>query len=82
MFGQKYRLPPHSERMVVARDWQQWITEEIFYHSGLSELSRNTNVWDDFPFLRALRLSPTKALELVRCHLPAFKHPIVSRETI
>ncbi|GFX26305.1 hypothetical protein TNCV_949031 [Trichonephila clavipes] len=71
-----YRPPP---RLVVARCWQQWITEGRVYRRGGSERPRNTNDRED----RAIATSaPTTSLASIQRHLPPSRHPVPSRETI
>lgn len=78
------RIGRHLGRsdMVVARCWQQWITEGIVYRRGGSGLPRNTNAREDRAIIRAARSAPTTSLESIRRHLPPSRHPVVSRYTI
>ncbi|GFX44130.1 uncharacterized protein TNCV_4119261 [Trichonephila clavipes] len=77
------RIGRHLGRsdMVVARCWQQWITEGRVYRRRGSGRPRNTNDHED----RATRVAtsaPTTSLASIQRHLPPSRHPVPSRETI
>lgn len=78
------RIGRHLGRsdMVVARCWQQWITEGRVYRRGGSGRPRNTNEREDRAIRRAATSAPTTSLASIRRHLPPSRHPVVSRETI
>ncbi|GFS66191.1 follicle-stimulating hormone receptor [Trichonephila clavipes] len=67
--------------MVVARCWQQWITEGRVYRRGGSGRPRNTNDREDRAIRRVATSAPTTSLSIQR-HLPPSRHPVPSRETI
>ncbi|GFW91017.1 uncharacterized protein TNCV_1758911 [Trichonephila clavipes] len=66
--------------MVVARCWQQWITEGRVYRRGGSGRPRNTN--DREEIRRVATSAPTTSLASIQRHLPPSRHPVPSRETI
>ena len=68
--------------MVVARCWQQWITEGSVYRREGSGRPRIINVCQDRAIIIAATSAPTTSLESIRRHLLPFRHPVVSRETI
>ncbi|GFX36141.1 transposable element Tc3 transposase [Trichonephila clavipes] len=68
--------------MVVARCWQQWITEGRVYRRGGSGCPRNTNDREDRAIRRVATSAPTTSLASIQRHLPASRHPVPSRETI
>ncbi|GFX57380.1 transposable element Tc1 transposase [Trichonephila clavipes] len=68
--------------MVVARCWQQWITEGRVYHRGGSGRPRNTNDREDRAIRRVATSAPTTSLASIQRHLPPSRHPVPSRETI
>ncbi|GFX85140.1 hypothetical protein TNCV_1646871 [Trichonephila clavipes] len=70
--------------MVVARFWQQWITECIciLYRRGGSGCPRNTNDREDRAIRRVATSAPTTSLASIQRHLPPSRHPVPSRETI
>ncbi|GFU06061.1 hypothetical protein TNCV_4188501 [Trichonephila clavipes] len=67
--------------MVVARCWQQWITEGGVYRRG-SGRPRNTNDREDRAIRRVATSAPTTSLASIQRHLPPSRHPVPSRETI
>ncbi|GBN42369.1 hypothetical protein AVEN_269457-1 [Araneus ventricosus] len=67
--------------VVVARSWQQWITEGIVCRRGGSGRPRNTNAHEDGAIIRKATSVPTTSLESIRRHLPPSRHPVVSRES-
>ncbi|GFV83859.1 transposable element Tc1 transposase [Trichonephila clavipes] len=75
------RIGRHLGRsdMVVARCWQQWITEGRVYRRGGP--GRNTNDRKDRA-IRRVATSPTTSLTSIQRHLPPSRHPVPSRETI
>ncbi|GFW62616.1 HTH_Tnp_Tc3_2 domain-containing protein [Trichonephila clavipes] len=68
--------------MVVARCWQQWITEGRVYRRGGSGRPRNTNGREDRAIRRVATSAPTTSLASIQRHLPPSRHPVPSRETI
>ncbi|GFT72967.1 HTH_Tnp_Tc3_2 domain-containing protein [Trichonephila clavipes] len=68
--------------MVVARCWQQWITEGSVYRRGGSGRPRNTNDREDRAIRRVATSAPTTSLASIQRHLPPSRHPVPSRETI
>ncbi|GFX42022.1 transposable element Tcb2 transposase [Trichonephila clavipes] len=68
--------------MVVARCWQQWITEGRVYRRGGSGRPRNTNDREDRTIRRVATSAPTTSLASIQRHLPPSRHPVPSRETI
>ncbi|GFV46344.1 HTH_Tnp_Tc3_2 domain-containing protein [Trichonephila clavipes] len=66
--------------MVVARCWQQWITEGRVYRRGGSGRPRNTNDREDRAIRRVATSAPTTSLASIQ-RLPS-RHPVQSRETI
>ncbi|GFT85766.1 HTH_Tnp_Tc3_2 domain-containing protein [Trichonephila clavipes] len=66
--------------MVVARCWQQWITEGRVYHRGGSGRPRNTNDREDRAIRRVATSAPTTSLASIQRHFS--RHPVPSRETI
>ncbi|GFX42856.1 HTH_Tnp_Tc3_2 domain-containing protein [Trichonephila clavipes] len=68
--------------MVVARCWQQWITEGRVYRRGGSGRPRNTNDHEDRAIRRVATSAPTTSLASIQRHLPPSRHPVPSRETI
>ncbi|GFW68279.1 transposable element Tcb2 transposase [Trichonephila clavipes] len=68
--------------MVVARCWQQWITEGRVYRRGGSGRPRNTNDREDHAIRRVATSAPTTSLASIQRHLPPSRHPVPSRETI
>ncbi|GFW58995.1 uncharacterized protein TNCV_2831011 [Trichonephila clavipes] len=78
------RIGRHLGRsdMVVARCWQQWITEGRVYRRGGSGRSRNTNDREDRAIRRVATSAPTTSLASIQRHLPPSRHPVPSRETI
>ncbi|GFT95386.1 hypothetical protein TNCV_3326571 [Trichonephila clavipes] len=68
--------------MVVARCWQQWITEGRVYRCGGSGRPRNTNDREDRAIRRVATSAPTTSLASIQRHLPPSRHPLPSRETI
>ncbi|GFT91177.1 HTH_38 domain-containing protein [Trichonephila clavipes] len=79
------RIGRHLGRsdMVVARCWQQWITEGRVYRRGGSGTSQEhkrsrgscNQKSGHFP-------APTTSLASIQRHLPPSRHPVPSRETI
>ncbi|GFW73437.1 transposable element Tcb2 transposase [Trichonephila clavipes] len=67
---------------VVARCWQQWITEGRVYRRGGSGRPRNTNDREDRAIRRVATSAPTTSLASIQRHLPPSRHPVPSRETI
>ncbi|GFV32992.1 hypothetical protein TNCV_2258431 [Trichonephila clavipes] len=67
--------------MVVARCWQQWITEGRVYRRGGSGRP-NTNDREDRAIRRVATSAPTTSLASIQRHLPPSRHPGPSRETI
>ncbi|GFS72841.1 HTH_38 domain-containing protein [Trichonephila clavipes] len=78
------RIGRHLGRsdMVVARCWQQWITEGRVYRRGGSGRPRNTNDREDRAIRRVATSAPTTSLASIQRHLPLSRHPVPSRETI
>ncbi|GFU62238.1 HTH_Tnp_Tc3_2 domain-containing protein [Trichonephila clavipes] len=78
------RIGRHLGRsdMVVARCWQQWITEGRVYRHGGSGRPRNTNDREDRAIRRVATSAPTTSLASIQRHLPPSRHPVPSRETI
>ncbi|GFW16906.1 HTH_Tnp_Tc3_2 domain-containing protein [Trichonephila clavipes] len=68
--------------MVVARCWQQWITEGRVYRRGGLGRPRNTNDREDRAIRRVATSAPTTSLASIQRHLPPSRHPVPSRETI
>ncbi|GFU33645.1 hypothetical protein TNCV_1421451 [Trichonephila clavipes] len=68
--------------MVVARCWQQWITEGRVYRRGGSGRPRNTNDREDRAIKRVVTSAPTTSLASIQRHLLPSRHPVPSRETI
>ncbi|GFS76645.1 HTH_Tnp_Tc3_2 domain-containing protein [Trichonephila clavipes] len=68
--------------MVVARCWQQWITEGRVYRRRGSGRPRNTNDREDRAIRRVATSAPTTSLASIQRHLPPSRHPVSSRETI
>ncbi|GFU36639.1 hypothetical protein TNCV_2844481 [Trichonephila clavipes] len=56
--------------MVVARCWQQWITEGRVYRRGGSGRPRNTNDREDRAIRRVATSAPTTSLASIQRHLP------------
>ncbi|GFU25322.1 transposable element Tcb2 transposase [Trichonephila clavipes] len=67
---------------VVARCWQQWITEGRVYRRRGSGRPRNTNDREDRAIRRVATSAPTTSLASIQRHLPPSRHPVPSRETI
>ncbi|GFW11933.1 hypothetical protein TNCV_4529991 [Trichonephila clavipes] len=80
--GKTYRPPLGRSDMVVARCWQQWITEGRVYRRGGSGRPRNTNDREDRAIRRVATSAPTTSLASIQRHLPPSRHPVPSRETI
>ncbi|GFT94929.1 HTH_38 domain-containing protein [Trichonephila clavipes] len=78
------RIGRHLGRsdMVVARCWQQWITEGRVYRRGGSGRPRYTNDREDRAIRRVATSAPTTSLASIQRHLPPSRHPVPSRETI
>ncbi|GFU69332.1 transposable element Tcb1 transposase [Trichonephila clavipes] len=78
------RIGRHLGRsdMVVARCWQQWITEGRVYRREGSGRPRNTNDREDRAIRRVATSAPTTSLASIQRHLPPSRHPVPSRETI
>ncbi|GFV56666.1 transposable element Tc1 transposase [Trichonephila clavipes] len=78
------RIGRHLGRsdMVVARCWQQWITEGRVYRRGESGRPWNTNDREDRAIRRVATSAPTTSLASIQRHLPPSRHPVPSRETI
>ncbi|GFT24455.1 transposable element Tcb2 transposase [Trichonephila clavipes] len=78
------RIGRHLGRsdMVVARCWQQWITEGRVYRRRGSGRPRNTNDREDRAIRRVATSAPTTSLASIQRHLPPSRHPVPSRETI
>ncbi|GFW14991.1 HTH_Tnp_Tc3_2 domain-containing protein [Trichonephila clavipes] len=78
------RIGRHLGRsdMVVARCWQQWITEGRVYRRGGSGRPRNTNDREDRAIRRVATSAPTTSLASIQRHLPPSRHPVPSRATI
>ncbi|GFX49393.1 transposable element Tcb2 transposase [Trichonephila clavipes] len=74
------RIGRHLGRsdMVVARCWQQWITEGRVYPRGGSGRPRNTNDREDRAIRRVATSAPTTSLASIQRHLPPSRHPAVS----
>ncbi|GFX16677.1 hypothetical protein TNCV_2388211 [Trichonephila clavipes] len=66
--------------MVVARCWQQWITEGRVYRRGESGRPRNTNDREDHAIRRVATSAPTTSQASIQRHLPPSRHPVPSRE--
>ncbi|GFU32961.1 transposable element Tcb2 transposase [Trichonephila clavipes] len=66
------RIGRHLGRsdMVVARCWQQWITEGRVYRRGGSGRPRNTNDREDRAIRRVATSAPTTSLASIQRHLP------------
>ncbi|GFY16638.1 transposable element Tc1 transposase [Trichonephila clavipes] len=71
------RIGRHLGRsdMVVARCWQQWITEGRVYRRGGSGRPRNTNDREDRAIRRVATSAPTTSLASIQRHLPPSRHP-------
>ncbi|GFX03677.1 hypothetical protein TNCV_2112491 [Trichonephila clavipes] len=69
-----YRPPPGRSDMVVARCWQQWITEGRVYRRGGSGRPRNTNDREDRAIRRVAISAPTTSLASIQRHLPPSRH--------
>ncbi|GFV18433.1 HTH_38 domain-containing protein [Trichonephila clavipes] len=69
------RIGRHLGRsdMVVARCWQQWITEGRVYRRGGSGRPRNTNDREDRAIRRVATSAPTTSLASIQRHLPHFQ---------
>ncbi|GFU87197.1 uncharacterized protein TNCV_1059091 [Trichonephila clavipes] len=69
------RIGRHLGRsdMVVARCWQQWITEGRVYRRGGSGRPRNTNDREDRAIRRVATSAPTTSLASIQRHLPPFQ---------
>ncbi|GFV55759.1 HTH_Tnp_Tc3_2 domain-containing protein [Trichonephila clavipes] len=82
--NRRQRIGRHLGRsdMVVARCWQQWITEGKVYRRGGSGRPRNTNDREDRAIRRVATSAPTTSLASIQRHLPPSRHPVPSRETI
>ncbi|GFT88047.1 HTH_Tnp_Tc3_2 domain-containing protein [Trichonephila clavipes] len=82
--GSNSRIGRHLGRsdMVVARCWQQWITEGRVYRRGGSGRPRNTNDREDRAIRRVATSAPTTSLASIQRHLLPSRHPVPSRETI
>ncbi|GFY32825.1 transposable element Tcb1 transposase [Trichonephila clavipes] len=78
------RIGRHLGRsdMVVARCWQQWITEGRVYRRKGSGRPRNTNDREDRAIRRVATSAPTTSPASIQRHLPPSRHPVTSRETI
>ncbi|GFV09960.1 HTH_38 domain-containing protein [Trichonephila clavipes] len=78
------RIGRHLGRsdMVVARCWQQWITEGRVYRRGGSGRPRNTNDREDRAIRRVATSAPTTSLASIQRAPPPSRHPVPSRETI
>ncbi|GFU47893.1 HTH_38 domain-containing protein [Trichonephila clavipes] len=76
------RIGRHLGRsdMVVARCWQQWITEGRVYRRGGSGRPRNTNDREDRAIRRVATSAPTTSLASIQRHLPPSRHPVPSRK--
>ncbi|GFW49790.1 HTH_38 domain-containing protein [Trichonephila clavipes] len=72
------RIGRHLGRsdMVVARCWQQWITEGRVYRRGESGRPRNTNDREDRAIRRVATSAPTTSLASIQRHLPPSRHPV------
>ncbi|GFV01800.1 HTH_Tnp_Tc3_2 domain-containing protein [Trichonephila clavipes] len=68
--------------MVIARCWQQWITEGRVYRLEGVGRPRNTNDREDRAIRRVATSAPTTSLASIQRHLPPSRHPVPSRETI
>ncbi|GFU88734.1 uncharacterized protein TNCV_4444111 [Trichonephila clavipes] len=75
------RIGRHLGRsdMVVARCWQQWITEGRVYRRRGSGRPRNTNDREDRAIRRVATSAPTTSLASIQRHLPPSRHPVPSR---
>ncbi|GFU82670.1 uncharacterized protein TNCV_2900111 [Trichonephila clavipes] len=72
------RIGRHLGRsdMVVARCWQQWITEGRVYRRGGSGRPRNTNDREDRAIRRVATSAPTTSLASIdSTPLTSFRHP-------
>ncbi|GFX35624.1 transposable element Tc1 transposase [Trichonephila clavipes] len=71
------RIGRHLGRsdMVVARCWQQWITEGRVYRRRGSGRPRNTNDREDRAIRRVATSAPTTSLASIQRHLPPSRHP-------
>ncbi|GFW38760.1 putative transposable element [Trichonephila clavipes] len=79
------RIGRHLGRsdMVVARCWQQWITEgRVYRRGGWSGRPRNRNDREDRAIRRVATSAPTTSLASIQRHLPPSRHLVPSRETI
>ncbi|GFU74422.1 HTH_38 domain-containing protein [Trichonephila clavipes] len=76
------RIGRHLGRidMVVARCWQQWITEGRVYRRGGSDRPRNTNDREDRAIRRVATSAPTTSLASIQRHLPPSRHPKCHQE--
>ncbi|GFT52288.1 hypothetical protein TNCV_1065151 [Trichonephila clavipes] len=69
--------------MVVARCWQQWITEGRVYRRGGSGRPRNTNDREDRAIRRVATSAPTTSLASIQRHfLPPSRHPKTIRRRL
>ncbi|GFT75297.1 hypothetical protein TNCV_967581 [Trichonephila clavipes] len=65
--------------MVVARCWQQRITEGRVYHRE-GQTSQEHNDREDRAIRRVATSASTTSLASIQRHLPPSRHPVPSRE--
>ncbi|GFU78755.1 HTH_38 domain-containing protein [Trichonephila clavipes] len=75
------RIGRHLGRsdMVVARCWQQWITEGRVYRRGGSGRPRNTNDRERSCNQKSGHLAPTTSAVSIQRHLPPSRYPVPSK---
>ncbi|GFW43978.1 transposable element Tcb2 transposase, partial [Trichonephila clavipes] len=76
------RIGRHLGRsdMVVARCWQQWITEGRVYRRGGSDVPGTQMIARDRAIRRVATSAPTTSLASIQRHLSPSRHPVPSRE--
>ncbi|GFV68345.1 hypothetical protein TNCV_575971 [Trichonephila clavipes] len=76
------RIGRHLGRsdMVVARCWQQWITEGRVYRREGQDVPGTQNDHEDRAIRRVATSAPTTSLASIQRHLPPSRHPVPSRE--
>ncbi|GFU91281.1 hypothetical protein TNCV_4717951 [Trichonephila clavipes] len=68
--------------MVVARCWQQWITEGRVYRRVEGQDVPGTQMIARIVQSEEATSAPTTSLASIQRHLPPSRHPVPSRETI
>ncbi|GFX38965.1 HTH_Tnp_Tc3_2 domain-containing protein [Trichonephila clavipes] len=78
------RIGRHLGRsdMVVARCWQQWVTEGRVYRRGGSGRPRNTNDREDRAIRRVATSAPTTSLASIQRHFTSFQTSSAIKRTI